>query len=247
MSTDVRNYDDDIARIENLVGQLSASQKWEVIDAIDEEREGVMALAEEIGANPKLDVPVAVFISAIRKGKHLGKVDGVVAKRLTPREAFRGFFDEYRSWLSDVADLDDNRCIEFALDYAVSSMSSFTPTILGKPVKLKPYERDQTALTLEDELRGILNRPRPSTSGGDRTRMQMEWILVGFCLHDKGIAEMHHQMMADCLIPRQPSHQEARDARAALVAEVRARGVKPRQPLGPLGGALQEALHLVAR
>lgn len=247
MSTDEIDYQDDLAYIENHVGQLRGNQKYEVIDALDEDRDGVRALASKIGATEGLDSPAAVFVAAIRRGDHRESAGGSKVERRTPREALRGFFLEYREWLADVADLDENRCIEYALDYAVSSMSAYTPRINGKPVRISAYERGQTPLTLEDELRDALDRPRPATTGAERTRMNTEWVVIGLCLHDRGIAEMHHALMAQCAITREPTHAEARDARAALIDEIRARGVQPKQPVGPLGPALQEAVELVGK
>lgn len=246
MATDASEYADVMARIERFVGTITGAARYEIIDALDQNRDGVMALAEQIGTNEKLDVPVAVFIAAIRKGQHLERAkSGEKILVLAPREAFGGFFREYRDWLLDVADLDDNRATEWALDYAVSSMSIRQPRLEGKPVRLTAYEEAQTALTLEDELRAALGRPRPITTGEDGVRMRVEWMIIGLCLHDAGVAAMHNALMAQCRIPREPSHDEGRDARAAMIDEIRARNVTPAPPAGPLGDALTGALERV--
>lgn len=227
MSTDVQDYGEQIARIENLLrGRLVGQPRYDVADALDEDTPGVLALAEKLSQNAKLDNPLAVFISAIRRGDHVNAAAQGV-ERLRPVDAFRKFFDEYREWLADVCELDDNRAIEYALDYAVCSMTTAWPTIEGHKVKIGSFPRGMTPLTLEDEMRASLGRPRPHTTGEERTRMGTEWVIIAASLHSPRIAAMHNALMEQCAIPREPTHDEARLAREALVAEIRALGVKP--------------------
>jgi hypothetical protein len=245
MATDAREYNDDLAKIQRLVGTISGEARYEIIDALDEDHDGVFALASSIASNQNLTSKVGVFIAAIRKGEHRGASEGG-PMRLSPADAFRGFFDEYREWLLDVCDVDENRAIEWALDYAAGSMSARSPTIDGRQVRIAAFARDQTVQTLEDDKRAELGRARPVTTGDEATRMRGEWSLIGLCLHDEEISAMHRCLMEQCAIPREPSHDEARDARAALVEEIRARSVKPRPLPGPMGEALMQTIASLA-
>lgn len=55
-----------------------------------------------------------------------------------------------------------------------------------------------------------------------------EWVRVTTCLHDARIAAMLRALMTGFATPWQPTHQEARDAREALMDEIEHLGVEPR-------------------
>jgi hypothetical protein len=209
-------------RLSRMLGGIYDSQRGTILAALDENAKGVRSVAEECATDPNVDSPAALFVSRIKSGDHLREDDGG-PMRTKPREAFRRLYTTKLDELRDTTDLDENATVEAALDYAVGYLDR---------CRLSAYPPGETALTLEDELRVELRRPRVETTGAARSLMLIEWKIIARSLHDPRIAAMHRALMEQCAIPGRPTHQEARDGRAALIAEIEALRVPPR-PIVP--------------
>lgn len=152
MSTDTPTADD-LARIRALCGDFTRSQEDELIDALDDDRDGTMFLAERIASSDKIDAPIAVLISCIRRGEHKGAADRRAAnaerRRVSAGDALRRLYD---AKLKDLAKTDwpTARRVEFAMDYAASELQrcNVGPLPPGGVV------------ALEDALRAELGEPR---------------------------------------------------------------------------------------
>lgn len=211
--------------VERLVGVLFPPQRSAVLAAIEENAAGVLRVAHDVNLDShKLDAPAAVFLSRIGRSEHL--LESADSRgRVTPAEAFRTLFTHRVEEARDTTDWPDDRCVEEALDYAVSYLDR---------CRISAYPAGVSPLTLEDDMRVTLNRPRAVTiDPQERSAMLTQWRLIAACLHDKRIAAMHRALMDNCAIPREPTHEEGRNARLALVAEINGLGVKP----GKLAGA----------
>jgi hypothetical protein len=219
-------YGADLAQIADLLGgdALRESQTAMIVDALDEDREGVHALAENIaGRKAQLNNPMAVFLTRVRGGDHLERVRSIPVSRSTAdaQPAGEVLRRLYYAKLDDLTRLGWRTHRERereAIDYAVSYLPS-----------LKHGPMPDGILELEAELRRELNiDPLTATTAGERAQMLREWRRIAYSLHDREFAAMHRALMQACKVPGEPTNDEARDARAAMIAELDARNIEPR-------------------
>jgi nucleotide-binding universal stress UspA family protein len=123
---DAREYEDDLALVEQLIGSpITGKARYEVMDALDENREGVLRVAKDVGRNTKVNNPAAVFIVASRQGEHRLKVKRMSdeqgtghARELIPAaEALRRLYDAKVEQLRRLG-LPESERIPLAVDYA---------------------------------------------------------------------------------------------------------------------------------
>lgn len=228
MSSD--DVEEALARIERSLGTLYEGQRDLVRHALVENKHGVYRVMDHVLTSDRIDNPVAVFLARIKMGDHLREESGEL-ERPSPREAFGRLFATKIEELRFATEWDDARCVEFALDYAVSYVDR---------CRIGPYPPGETALTLEDDMRRKLNRPRPVTTGDERKRMGLEWRVINACRYDERIGSMLMAMLEGCATPGEPTHDEARDCRPALMAEIVALGVEPRVAGAPAGAEPEE-------
>lgn len=126
MGADAREYDEDFARIEEHVGRITGKARFEVMTALDEDRDGVHALAERLGKNATIQNPAAVSIVAIRSGEHkrrprvMKQDDGGTGHERTlipAADALRRLYDAKLDELTRYG-LPERERIPIAVDYA---------------------------------------------------------------------------------------------------------------------------------
>lgn len=147
---DAKDYDADLAEIARLLGghAITGKAMYEVIDALDENRDGTLALAARIGRNAKLSNPAGVTIVAVRNGEHKQKRMRVMstdegtgpppAARADPAEALRRLYDAKIDQLRQVGVPEPQR-IRVAVDYACGEIwrCSIGPMPVGGIGKLE--------------------------------------------------------------------------------------------------------------
>jgi hypothetical protein len=114
------DYNEDLDHVIGLIGFLHPGQRSQVVDAIDEDRDGVMRLAAKIGAS-NVHAPAAAFMTAIKQGGHIQRQQGRPA-RIPARDALRRLYDAKFSQLTDYGwgSLEERK--REAADYACSEV-----------------------------------------------------------------------------------------------------------------------------
>lgn len=71
----MKTFDDDeidliLSEVERIVGSLANGQREQLVAAIRDNADGVLALAKRIAAKPNVRSPIAVLVTSISRGEH---------------------------------------------------------------------------------------------------------------------------------------------------------------------------------
>lgn len=221
-----------LSAIESILGRFNDAGRQALLDAIAENPQGCITLAQRVAARNGVNNPPGLYLSCIAGGEHLEQPKrGATDKRTSPADAFRRLFTVKVAHLRENTDLSEHHLVEEALDYAVGNVDRCQVTA---------YATGQSALTLEADMRRTLNRPRHDSGEQGRREISRQWQRIVLSLHDERINAMYHALRDTCANPQAPSDDEGARTREALIAEIDELGIEPRRPPGLVFDFLDE-------
>lgn len=166
---DATDYDADLAAIEKILGgPITGKARYEVMDALDECREGVFEVAKRCARNPAYSNPAAVSIVSLRNGSHkqrrklramsTDETTGTARReRIPAAEALRRLYDAKVEHLRRCG-VPEAESIPYAIDYACSEIHRCDVLPMG-PGGLGKLEDDLYRAVGFDRLTGIRGAP----------------------------------------------------------------------------------------